>query len=84
VTIVIPTLEPDTAKVRYAVLAELAALFIREAVPGRHILISHIREAISVAAGEWDHVLVSPTENLQARPQELLVLGGVEFSDGSD
>jgi len=80
-TVVVSGLEPDTARVRYAVEAELAALFIREAVPGRHILVSHIREAISVAAGEYDHRLISPLDDLQAGPTELLTLGAVDFVD---
>ena len=79
--VTIRALVPDTAKVRAAVEAELDALFIREAIPGRHLLISHIREAISVAAGEWDHELIAPTENPQAGPTELLTFGGVVFTD---
>jgi len=80
-TIIIRGLAPDTERVRYAVLAELAALFIREAVPGRYLLVSHIREAISVAAGEHDHRLVAPLDDLGAGPTELLTLGEVRFVD---
>lgn len=53
-------LEPDTTTVRAAVVEELEALFRREAEPGGVILISHIREAISIAAGETDHTLTDP------------------------
>jgi len=81
VTPVILMLDPDTVKVRAAVKAELAALFLRSAAPGRQILITHIREAISVAAGEWDHVLYWPVANLQAGPTELLILEDVLFVD---
>ena len=55
------SITPDTAEIRAAVNAELADLYLREAVPGGTIPISHLREAISLAAGETDHTLVSPT-----------------------
>lgn len=53
-------LTPNTPDVRTAVEAEIAALLLREAVPGGTILRSHIEEAISIAAGETDHHLLSP------------------------
>ncbi len=46
---------PDTPEVRAAIAAELDDLHAREAEPGGTLLISHIREAISIAAGETDH-----------------------------
>ncbi len=54
-------LAPDSAARRAAVEAELRDLIFREAAPGGTLLISHIREAISVAAGEVDHTLLAPT-----------------------
>lgn len=75
----IKALEPDRAEVKEAVTAELAALFAREAVPGGKLLISHVREAISLAVGEYDHVLISPTANIAAGPNRILVLGSVNF-----
>ncbi|NQE47976.1 baseplate J/gp47 family protein [Herbaspirillum rubrisubalbicans] len=57
-------LNPNTAAVKDAVNAELADLLRREAIPGGTILVSHIRAAISSAAGEADHVLVSPVANV--------------------
>lgn len=79
VDIRIRALTPDTEKVKAAVTAELAALFVREAVPGGRILVSHIREAISLSAGEYDHVLVSPTDNLRPGGGTLIMLGEVIF-----
>ena len=43
------------------------------------IFISQLRAAISGAAGEVDHVLVSPTENIVCSTGELAVLGDVTW-----
>lgn len=76
----ISTLTPDTSSVRAAVEAELRDLFISESEPGKSIYISHVRAAISAAAGEVDHELVSPTDNPQAGANELLTLGTIKWS----
>lgn len=73
------TLTPDTTAARDAVEAELRDLFRREAEPGGTVLISHVREAISTAAGETDHVLTSPTANIVSDPGDLAVLGAVTW-----
>ena len=57
-------------------LAELRDLIQREAIPGGTLLISHIREAISVAAGEQEHVLSSPTENQTVPSYQVITFGG--------
>jgi uncharacterized phage protein gp47/JayE len=57
-------LTPNTTAVQAAVEAELVDLFRREATPGGLIAISRVREAISLAAGETDHTLVSPVANI--------------------
>lgn len=62
-------LTPATAAVKAAVEAEWRDLVLREAAPGDGvakgaILLSHIREAISIATGETDHELLFPTETL--------------------
>lgn len=67
---------PDSPAIRAAVEAELRDLYRREAKPGGTMLISQEREAISVAAGENDHVLVSPSVN-QAHTTGLLPTLGV-------
>lgn len=72
-------LKPNTSSVQAAVQAELADLLRREAEPGSTILVSHIREAISIAAGETDHVLVSPTADVTHNTGEIAVLGTITW-----
>jgi uncharacterized phage protein gp47/JayE len=57
---------PDAPETRLAVEAELRDLIRRDATPGGTLLISRQREAISIATGESDHVMVSPTANVTA------------------
>lgn len=71
---------PDTAAVRAAIERALQALHATEADLGAGLLISHIREAISGAAGERDHVLYEPTADVPAAANELLTFGGVQWS----
>jgi len=73
-------LDPDAVAIRTAVEAELTDLLRREAEPGGTILISHIREAISVAAGEYDHTLVSPVANVDHATGEMATMGDVTWS----
>lgn len=75
----IEDLYPDTPSVRAQIEAELKSLFIREAEPGKALLISHVRQAISSASGEEDYTLVSPTEDIGADVDELLVVGSVSY-----
>ena len=79
VNFVIKDLMPDSASVRAQIEAELKSLFIREATPGEALLISHIRQAISSAAGEEDYELVSPTSDVASDSTELLVVGEVTY-----
>lgn len=74
-------LTPDSAAVRAAVAAELTDLLFRDAQPGGAILISRLRETVSQAAGESDHVLVSPVANIVHGPGELAVLGTIDWGD---
>lgn len=73
-------LTPDTAEIRAAIAAALQDLLAREAEPGGTILISHIREAISGAAGETDHVLTVPSANFTSGAGEIAVLGAITWS----
>lgn len=73
-------LTPDTAAVRAAVEAELLDLLRREAEPGGTILISHLREAISVAAGETDHVLTLPAADVTHDTGEIAVMGEITWA----
>lgn len=72
-------LTPNTAAVRAAVSSALVDLFRREAEPGAPLLVSHVREAVSGAAGETDSVLTYPTADVVPLVGELPVLGLVEF-----
>lgn len=72
-------LTPDLASVRAAVEAELRDLLADEAAPGGTILVSHVREAISTALGETDHVLLSPTADVVCLPGAIAVVGGIEW-----
>lgn len=67
-------LSPNNATVQAAVTAELKDLFRRTGEPGGTILISKIREAVSIATGEGDNVVVSPSANVVADPGELPVV----------
>lgn len=66
---------PDTPEVRAAVRAELADLHRREAVPGGTLLISHIRAAISAAAGEENYALSAPTADVTVAAGHISTVG---------
>ncbi|MFK0090637.1 baseplate J/gp47 family protein [Pseudomonas sp. NPDC090755] len=69
-------LKPDSTAVRASVEAQLLDLHAREAGLGDTLLISHIRETISGANGEHDHVLVSPAADVVPAANQLLTYGG--------
>jgi uncharacterized phage protein gp47/JayE len=73
------SLNPLTAAVKSAVESELRDLLRREASPAMLLLISHIREAISLATGEVDHVLNSPSGNVQFAEGEFPVMGAISW-----
>jgi len=75
---------PNTVSVQAAIQAELADLFRREAAVedgtgSGTILISHIREAISLADGEFDHVLVTPAADVTFSAGEIGSLGNITW-----
>ncbi|MEW5893390.1 MAG: baseplate J/gp47 family protein [Pseudomonadota bacterium] len=70
---------PDTAAIRAAIEAELRDLLRREAEPGATILLSHIREAISLAAGENDHILSVPAANVTHAVGEMATFGAITW-----
>lgn len=76
---VISGLVPYTAAVREAIEAELKDLILREAEPGGTLLISHIREAISAAVGEHDHVLESPDKNIVCEFGRMITMGKIQW-----
>lgn len=70
---------PDTTAVRAAITASLKDLHERESGLGNKLLISHIREAISGAAGETDHSLTVPAADVTSATNELLTFGGITW-----
>lgn len=85
---------PDTPEVRSAVAAGLADAISAEVAPvaldvegrtqlpvtGVTILRSHLTEAISGAAGEFDHVLISPAADIACAIGELAELGTITWA----
>jgi uncharacterized phage protein gp47/JayE len=76
-----PTIQltPNTAAVQAAVLAELKDLLRHDGEPGGTLLLSHINEAISLAEGETDHILIAPAANVAYAPGEIAVMGAVTW-----
>lgn len=72
-------LTPNNSTVQAAVEAEIEDLLRRESEPGGTILISHVREAISIAAGETDHTLVSPAADITHNTGEMAVMGTITW-----
>lgn len=69
----------DTPEIRAAVVAELADFIAREAVPAGTIRVSRLREAISAAAGEVWHDLVSPATDVTLSAGQISTLGSVTW-----
>ena len=72
-------LTPNTSTVQAAVVAEITDLLSREAEPGGTILVSHLREAISLAAGETDHALASPVADVTHTTGQIATLGTITW-----
>jgi uncharacterized phage protein gp47/JayE len=73
-------LSPNTVAVQNAVKAELQDMITRDAEPGGTIPISRINEAISAAAGEVDHLLVSPTADVEHDFGEMATYNAAGFT----
>lgn len=80
VNFTIDLLVNDTAEIRAAVEAELRDLLVREAEPGSPILLTHIHEAISIAAGEYDHTLAVPAANLPGITNTIYTFGMITWT----
>lgn len=72
-------LTPSSSPVQAAVQAELQDLLRRESQPSGTILVSHLREAISIAAGETDHNLVSPSADVTHSTGEMAIMGTITW-----
>ncbi|WP_222938773.1 baseplate J/gp47 family protein [Pseudomonas veronii] len=73
-------LSPNTAAVQAAARAEVADLIVRDSKPGNPILISRLREAVSIAAGEADNQLTAPTADVAHSTGHMAVPGTINFS----
>lgn len=73
-------LSPNTTSVQNAVRAELADLIDRDSAPGGPILISRLREAVSLAAGENNNQIVTPTADVLYATGHMATLGTLTFS----
>lgn len=72
-------LTPNTATVQAAVQSELQDLITREAVPGGTLLLSHIRAAISGAAGETNNVVSAPAADVATTTGQLTTMGTITW-----
>lgn len=83
--------KPNSVAIQDAITAEIVDLFQREAnVAGAYksvheffdgkILLSKVNEAISLAAGEDDHILLAPVEDIRPNDSEIATLGTITFS----
>jgi uncharacterized phage protein gp47/JayE len=70
---------PNTAAVRAAVQAELTDLIRREAEPGGTLLLSHLREAVSTSAGEFDHNMTVPAANVVSPAGHISTMGVITW-----
>lgn len=71
---------PATDAVKQAVRDSLEALIKRERKPGATLYLSKIREAVSLAAGENDNSVTSPSANVTHTSSQMVSLGTVTFS----
>jgi uncharacterized phage protein gp47/JayE len=72
--------DPNTAAIKSAVEAELRDLLLREAEPGGTIYLSRINEAISLAAGEFDHVLTAPSADVAYATGHIAKFGAITWA----
>lgn len=71
---------PNTLAVRTAVETELQDLIKRESEPAGTILLSHIREAISIAAGENNYTLTTPAADVTNTVGYMTTLGTITWA----
>ena len=75
------TINPPTPAVKAAAEAELEDMHFRDGETGGTIPLSHMNEAISLAEGEIDHTIISPTDSYEADPGHLPILGTITWVD---
>ena len=72
-------LTPNNTTVKAAVTAELADLISREAIPGGTLYLSHIRAAISAAAGETNYTMSAPNADVTNTTGNMTTLGAITW-----
>jgi uncharacterized phage protein gp47/JayE len=72
-------LTPNDAAVRAAVFAELLDVIRREGEPGGTLLITHLREAVSIAAGEENHIMTVPNADVAMTTGQLPMMGVITW-----
>ncbi len=70
---------PNTTVVKAAIEAELTDLIRRESVPGGTIPLSHIREAISIAAGETNYTMSTPSADVTNTAGNMTTMGTITW-----
>ena len=76
-------LTPDTPAVRAAITTEIKDLLQRDAEPGKTLLLSHLRQAVSQAAGETDYVMSDPVSNIRHDTGQIATLGAITWPGGA-
>lgn len=71
---------PNTPQVRDNVTAGLRDLIRREAEPGGTLLISQIREAVSLASGEVDNRVLAPLDNVAYPVGHMAAFGSITWA----
>lgn len=70
----------DTADIRASIQANLEDMIKRDAIPAGTIYLSRINEAISLATGEYDHVLTSPNADVTHTTGHIATMGTITWS----
>jgi len=70
---------PNTLTVKAAIEAELKDLITREAKPAGTIYLSHIREAISLAAGENNYIMTVPSADVTNTTGNMTTFGVITW-----
>lgn len=70
---------PASVAVKAAVEAELTDLISRDSEPGGTILLSRIREAVSIAAGESDNTVTVPAANVTNTTGQMSTMGTITW-----
>ncbi len=77
-------ISPNTTTVQAAIEAQIKDLLLDEIQPedgagSGKLLISHLRESISTATGEFDHNTVSPSADVTPAAGEIITLGTITW-----